>query len=50
MIVNDYDLFIPSVMKAFNEYVGIRHPLFLTILCIDKVYAVKYTQKFIIVL
>ena len=38
-------LSVPTVQRIFDEHAGIRLRPFPEILCIDKVYTVKYTQK-----
>lgn len=45
MVADNCNVSITTVMRVFDEYVGIPQKSLPTILCIDEVYAVKYTQK-----
>ncbi|WP_102266732.1 ISL3 family transposase [Massilicoli timonensis] len=45
MVASNCHVSVSSVMRVFDEYVGIPTRPLPTILCIDEVYTVKYTQK-----
>lgn len=45
MVADSCHVSITTVMRVFDEYVGIPKRELPTILCIDEVYAVKYTQN-----
>lgn len=45
MVANNCDVSITTVMRVFDEFVGIPYRQFPSILCIDEIYTVKYTQN-----
>lgn len=45
MVAKSCGVSVTTVMRVFDEYVGIPKNSLPTILCIDEVYVVKYTQK-----
>lgn len=45
MVARSCDVSITTAMRVFDEYVGIPYKQLPSILCIDEVYTVKYSQK-----